>query len=344
MENNNTKLPFFKRLWNHLKKFHVFMTLFIAVPVLVSLFRYLFDVEYIYNNLYFEGERIHVWHEHFEVTSIEKKIKVLDTTPYHNYQGGTCYKNYYLLCSNNFDTILIYNIEEFKLESVIYTGQTNPEYHCNTCFFGSDFYSASDEFPILYISMENESVRSTIGYRIAYDGGYKIEQITQLYFPHSENEKIYFPNSYLDYETNTLYYGGYTEKSYMQSDTNKLKYFAFPMPDYRIQEVELDMKEAVDTFVLPSQTATQGGFITDGFLYETFSFHEKNNPLKTPKMRVVDLREHQIIIEYDNLGETFGVYDEFENIAIANNGTLVAHGNIGFNLYQFHYTDGETSK
>ena len=341
----NNKLPFYKRFWNFIKQYHVFMTLFIAIPILVSFVRYALDTEYIRESLVYEGERINVKHESFEVTSIEQKLKVLDTTPYHNYQGGTCFENYYFLCSNNFSTILIYNLEPtLKLEGVIYTGQTNVEYHCNTCFFGSDFYSASDRFPILYISMENESVRSTIGFRIISEDGYRMEEVTRLHIVDSKDNKIYYPNSYYDHESKILYYGGYTKKSYMKSEDNTLKYFAFVMPDYRIKSVDLNINNAIETFELPSETATQGGFISDGYLYETFSFHEKDNPLKTPKMRVVDLNNHTILKDYQNLGETFGVYDEFENIAIARNGTLIAHGNIGFNLYEFHYTDGENSK
>ena len=319
------------------------MTLFIAVPVLVSMIRSSFDVEYIFYNLHFDGERINVFHESFEITSIEKKIKVLDTTPYHNYQGGTCYGNYYFLCSNNFDTILIFDIEEFKLIGIIYTGQTNVDYHCNTCFFGTDFYSASDQFPILYISMENEPVRATIGYRIVYDGGYRMEKVTEISLIDNPDSKIYYPNSYFDYESGLIYYAGYTKKSYMQDENNRLRYYSFTMPDYRIKEAELNVNDCIETFELPSETATQGGFISDGYLYQSFSFHEKENPLKTPKMRVVDLNNQEIIHEYTNLGEQFGVYDEFENIAIARNGKLIAHGNIGFNLYQFHYTDGVSS-
>ena len=268
----------------------------------------------------------------------------LDTTLYHNYQGGTCYENYYFLCSNNFDTILIYDIETFKLKGVIYTNQTNVDYHCNTCFFGSDFYSASDPFPILYISMENEATRATIGYRITTEDGYQIEEVTRLNFIGDPNNKVYYPNSYYDHTSKILYYVGYTQKSYMKSDDNKLRYYCFFMPDYRYKKVDLKIENSFESFELPSETATQGGFISDGYLYETFSFHEKDNPLKTPKMRVVDLNNHMIIKDYQNLGETYGVYDEFENIAIARNGTLVAHGNIGFNLYEFHYTDGNKSK
>ena len=88
--------------------------------------------------------------------------------------------------------------------------------------------------------------------------------------------------------------------------------------------------------MLPGETATQGGFISNSHLYQTFSFGSKTDPLRSPVMRVVDLKEKKIIKEYSNLGEDFGVYEEFEHVAINNKGRMVSIGNPS-NIYEFEY-------
>lgn len=321
------------KFWKFISRYPVFMTIFIAVPVISSLLASSVS-DYVFDNLYYDGQQINFSDiSTFELTGIEKKLKVVDTTIYHNYQGGTCYQNYYLLCSNNFETIVIYDMNKEKIYNIIYTEQNNTEYHCNTCFFGQDFYSASDQFPILYISMENASVHSTIGYRINLSNGNKMEEVCCI----TLNSDLYFPNSYYDYESGLLYYSGYTKNSYMKEEDNYLTYYSFLMPDYRKSKVTLTPDDAIETFNLPSETATQGGFISHNHLFQTFSFHYSNNPLKAPKMRVVDLYKHEVVKDYQDLGKQLGIYDEFENIAISESGKLYSFGNKGFNIYEFLY-------
>ena len=310
----------------------------ILIPSLAASGVYLFSGENLYANLYNPGNRINIVHETFEITKIKPILKVMNISSFGNFQGGTCYQNYYVLCSNNFECIIIYDMETKKVEHTLYTNQTNTDYHCNTCFFGSDFYSAQDKFPILYISMENAPVHSTIGYRI-YQRGTSLEivEVCRLVLTYDTGYTLYYPNSYYDYSNNMLYYGGYTKNSYRKSNDNKLEYHVFALPDYRLGTVELKLSESFDHFTLDSETATQGGFISDGYLYETFSFHNKNDAANAPKFRLVDLREKKIIKEYSNLGEQFGYYDEFENIAISMDGHLYAHGNYTTRLYEFEY-------
>ena len=346
MKNEKMK-QFLSKTWLFLKEFPVYISLAIIIPSLIYTGRYLFLGHHKYtNDLFFNGNRIDTKPEDFEVTNIKPLFKVADASSFGNYQGGTCYKNYYFLCSNNFEVILIYNMESKKLEDIIHTNAVNTDYHCNTIFFGEDFYSSQDKFPILYISMENAPVHATIGYHIFQRGGqYQIEQVQKvtLTWP-DESKKLYFPNSYYDYNSGLLYYSGYTLDSYRRTKTingvkqqNILRYYAFYKPDYRIANVELDMDRAVDTFELPAETATQGGFVSEGILYQTYSFHKKNDSENSPKMRVIDLENHKIIKEYQDLGP-LGVYDEYENIAISEDGHLYAHGNFYLRLYEFEWT------
>ena len=190
--------------------------------------------------------------------------------------------------------------------------------------------------------MENKNIHSTIAYRIYKRAdAYYLEEVQTLKLVFdTEEDTIYYPNSYYDYDEGLIYYGGYTEATYMRSETNKLRYYSFPMPSYREEYVELHTDNPIDRFELDSETATQGGFISHSHLYQTFSFNSKDNPLRMPVMRVVDLKNKKIIKEYKNLGESFGVYEEFEHVAINNKGRMISLGN-PTSIYEFEYTDEE---
>ena len=337
---NNLK-SFGLKTWAFLRKFPVIITMSILIPCLIYSGRYLFSTEYYYSHhLFYDGERINVQAERFALTGIKDVTKIMDISSFSNYQGGACYENYYAICSNNFECIIIYDMTTNKVEHAIYTNATNTDYHCNTCFFGPNFYSSEDKFPLLYISMENEPARCTNVYRIVQKAGqYKIEQVQQIFLEVDKEDYIYFPNSYYDYSSGKLYYAGYTKKSFLKSDDNLLRYYSFDLPDYRITMPVLTSKDIDDRFDLPSETATQGGFISDGYLYQTFCFNSKTERVKAPKMRITDLVNHKVVLQYEDLGKEFGRYDEFENIAISRSGKLYATGQKRTMIYEFTYEE-----
>ena len=339
---NKKRDPFYKRFWHFIKQYPVIVALAIIVPQVIYSTLYIFSPEFVYQNLYYTGVSLNIKEDEFAITGIAPIFDIMDISSFSNYQGGTCYQNYYLLCSNNFECILIYNMDSKKVEHTIFTNATNTDYHCNTCFFGSAFYSSVDKFPILYISMENEGVETTFGYRIYSNGGtMSITQIQKIHFVCDNGDKLFYPNSYYDYDADILYYSGYTQKSYMKSDDNLLRYYAFYMPDYRLAECDVLTSRAIKTFDLPSETATQGGFISHFHLYQTFSFNSDSDPLRMPKMRVVDLNNETIVYENQNLG-VFGHYDEFENIAACRNGHIYGFGVKTLKIYDFSYS-GKTN-
>lgn len=328
---------FFIKLWNNLKKFPVFMCIAVFLPASIYTVRSMFMMDHYYFNLNYDGEQLKINPYTFKLKKINPLFKIMDISSYSNYQGGACYKNYYALCSNNFECIIIYNMNTRKVEDTIFTGMTNTEYHCNTCFFGSTFYTSTDKYPLLYISMENEGVESTFAYRINQNAAsQKIVQVQEIHLASKGENKLYYPNSYYDYETQMLYYSGYTQKSYKKSDDNILRYYSFELPDYRITKVDLDPEAAHEVFELPSETATQGGFISHGFLYQTFSFNSNTDINNAPKMRIVDLRDHKIVYDVQNLGE-YGVYDEFENIAYCADGHIYGFGIRSLNIFDFEF-------
>ena len=322
-----------------LKSFPTIVCLCILIPSLVALVRYVFTIEYNYHNFYYGGEELDVDDATFEITSIERIGKVSQSSDNYSYQGGSCYENYYAVCLDNFQSILIYDSTNIKgAPRVVNTGLYDTSWHCNQMFFGPYFYQIRDRFPLLYISMEHPDVHAIIVFRIYQQAGeYYAEQVQEITLDFSNPEDtIYYPNAYYDYESGSIYYGGYTEKSYMKSDTNKLKYYQFLIPDYREEQEYFNTADAQKVFELPSETATQGGFISHHHLYQTFSFASKTDDLRTPKMRVVDLENQKIVKDYQNLGEQFGFYEEFEHVAISKEGRMLSLGN-PFNLYEFKY-------
>ena len=333
---------FLNKVWSWLKKYPTIITLCILVPSLAYIIRYASTNEYYYYNYYFDGEQLDVDEENFRLTGIKKIANVYQTSINFSYQGASCYQNYYAICADNFEAIIIYDTNKMNKGPVhiIETGTVNTDWHCNQMFFGPDFYSAHDKFPLLYISMESSKVHSTIAFRIYQLGGeYRVAQVQKLTLEFDDDKgPLYFMNSYYDYEDRTIYYGGYTKNTYMKEADNFIRFYTFELPDYRSSEEALRASESLATFELPSETATQGGFISDHHLYQTFSFNSKDNPLRAPKMRVVDLYERKIILDYQDLWKDFGVAEEFEHLAVNNEGKLFSVGN-PFNIYEFEYTD-----
>lgn len=329
MKNKNKPLLF--------KRFSFILVCALLIPSIISIGQYLFTIEYVFHNEYYQGEELDIDDSKFEITAIKKIGKVAQSSSNYSYQGAACYEDKYVVCLDGLEAVQIYDSNTMTLLHHI-EGTFNSEYHCNQAFFGDQYYKMSDEFPLFYISMEHKNVHSTIAYRIYSRGGvYHLEKVQtiELVFDGDE-DMIYYPNSYYDFDEGLIYYGGYTESSYMRSDTNKLKYYSFPMPSYREEYYELHTINPIDSFTLPSETATQGGFISHSHLYQTFSFGSKDDPLRTPAMRVVDLKNKTIIKEYKNLGEQFGVYKEFEHLAVNNKGRLISLGN-PFDIYEFEY-------
>ena len=309
----------------------------LLIPPLITIGQYLFNSDNEYHNDYYQGERLDIDDNKFELTGIKKIGKVSQSSSNYSYQGAACYKDKYVVCLDGLEAIQIYDSNSMQLLHHV-DGSFNREWHCNQAFFGDQYYKMSDEYPLFYISMEHKNVHSTIAFRIYKRGGvYHLEQIQtiKLVFD-KEEDTLYYPNSYYDFDEGLIYYSGYTESNYMRSDSNKLKFYSFPMPSYKEEYYEFHTANPIDSFSLPSETATQGGFISHSHLYQTFSFGSKTDPLRAPVMRVVDLKNKTIIKEYNNLGEQFGVYTEFEHLAVNDKGKLISLGN-PFDIYEFEY-------
>ncbi|MCR5505769.1 MAG: hypothetical protein K6F07_02100, partial [Bacilli bacterium] len=70
------------------------------------------------------------------------------------------------------------------------------------------------------------------------------------------------------------------------------------------------------------------GFISDGYLYQSFAFHDD------PIMRIVDLNNFTVLYE-DHVGP-YGYYDEYENIGTYNN-RIYAFGIKALSVFEFKF-------
>ena len=215
-----------------LSKYSTIITLAILIPSLISMTRYIFSIDMDIHNYYYDGEVLEIDDSKFELTGIKKIGKVAQSSSNYSNQGGVCYENYYVVALDNLEGIMIYDSTTLSLRYSVNTNTFNTKWHCNQIFFGNDYYSFTDRFPLLYISMEHASVHSIFAFRLYQQAGeYYIQQISQLELVfNNPKDVIYYPNAYYDFDSRMIYYGGYTEQSYMKSDSNKLKYYVFDLP------------------------------------------------------------------------------------------------------------------
>lgn len=324
---------------NFFKKFPVIISLIVVIPSLIYMFANMFTIEEYYYHYYYDGEFVDINAEQFKITGIKKVANVYQAATMFSYQGGACYEEYYLIVTDNFESIIIYNTDNMKVEHVIDTGITNTDWHCNQCFFGNDFFSVHDKFPVLYVSMESSKVLSTIGFRIYQNGGdYYVKRIStfKLFFDDNRGP-LYYPNAFYDHQSKIMYYVGYTKKnSYVREEGNFLRYYSFYMPDYRTEMDGWFTSQCLDVFDLPAETAAQGGTIINHYLYQTFG--NDKDPTRLPTMKVIDLEKKKVVYGNITIGKDLGIHEELEHVAINSNGKMYTLGN-PFNIYEFEWTD-----
>lgn len=208
-------------------------------------------------------------------------------------QGCAYYENTLFVFHNTNDIVEIY---DFKRQSIIcitdmtYYDLNNIEYHCNNANFGGYKYDISDVFPLLYVSMENINQRKILVLRITVEGDkFIFNQIQTIQLPNSKDLNLYYPNSYLDTDNNAIWVSGYTLNNYYSDSQNKLRYIKFDLPNYNEDKiVYLDTSDTIQVSEFDSISATQGGQINGGTLFQVFGV---STPLY---LKIIDL-QHDII-------------------------------------------------
>ena len=227
----------------------------------------------------------------YETVINPKKIATLtrvnSTANGHSFQGATIYKNMLFAAMNNNGEMLVYDLYANKQSgSIVVPEITN--HHNNNINFGPEFYSDDDEFPLLYMSQENNAVHKCVVARITRNGAtWNYEHVQTITFPTPEENGMFWANSYIDAENNYIYLMGYKNESWTDpSNDNRLVSRRWKLPKLSDGDVTLKVADSTNYHETPFWIATQGALFKDGKLYQVYSMPSYKDWLK---FRVLDL-------------------------------------------------------
>lgn len=259
--------------------------------------------------------------EEDEVNVSWEHVATLQRTTSQSFQGAAAYGNKLFAATDKFDELVIYNLDTYEKIASLDLPYTE-KYHCNNINFGSEYYDANDEFPVIYFSMENNDEHKALVIRITNtDGVYGYEVVQTITFP-SKDDFVNWPNSYIDSENQQIFIAGYQQASYTSSTNNLIVFKNWDLPKLEDGDVTLLIGDAKNRFATPFHAATQGGFIKNGRLYQTYSvptykteYSFKEIDMKTGKIiAATDLYslgiddEPEAVVQYGNYYYIVGVY------------------------------------
>ncbi len=222
--------------------------------------------------------------------------------------------------------------------------------HSNSVAFGNEFFSADDEFPLLYTNIYNNYANSDCNmkgvclvYRLQRNGSNFFSTLVQIieigftedenYWKSSKEDVRPYGNFTIDRE-NGIFYAFTMRDSY-----NTTRYFAFDLPKvetgamcekYNVKKVTLNISDIRDFFDCEYQNFVQGACCHDGKIYSLEGFSDDvSNP---PAMRIIDtrLKKELALINFSD----FGLNDEPEMIEFENDICYYADHN--GNVYNLH--------
>lgn len=208
-------------------------------------------------------------------------------------QGGAVYGDYYIQFTDKMASFTIINL---KSKSVVQDTTLSPvaTYHCNNANFSDTFYVNTDVFPLLYISQENATEHKVLVYRlVGAIGEISLQLIQTITFDEPSVNEVYYPNAFVDTDSNQLVQMGYTTNSYEKSDSNRIVINVFNLPDISSSAVDLHDTDKMSTFTLPSLEATQGGFIKHGKIYQVYGISGER------WINVIDIAQQRIVTSID---------------------------------------------
>lgn len=206
--------------------------------------------------------------------------------------------------------------------------------HSNAVFFGSEYFAASDEFPILYSNIYNncsgQSDRlegTCCAYRITREKGKFASQLVQVIrvgftdtsLWRSENVKDIRPygNFVMDAETKSLWV------FVMRDETRTTRFFHFPMP--KVGKGTPDAKWGVPVVTLGEDTLLeqfdacyvnfmQGGICHNGLIYSVEGFTVPKHSDTPPAMRVFDTKTQKEVFHLDLVALGLTIEPEFVEV------------------------------
>lgn len=187
-------------------------------------------------------------------------------------QGAAIFGKYLFQFHDHNPAIAVYDLETKTLAGEI-SMMTCKTHHCNNVEFSNYYYKAGDEFPLVYVSMENIAEHCAIAYRITRDasGAFSAQQIQKIVFPEPVQMAAYYTNIYIDNDEGCFYVSGYTKNSWNKAeDGNALQMLKFRMPGLKKKSVILSTSDIIERRTYDFRVATQGGTIRNGKLFQVF--------------------------------------------------------------------------
>ena len=199
--------------------------------------------------------------------SVEQMMSITHTIT-RSVQGCAVYGDYLFVAEDYIYTIAVYNLQTKVLINVINL-TSNSNYHCNNISFGTWKYTSGDATPCLYVSQEKESEHKVLVYQVQFSGTFSLTLVQTLTMPAPQlGVYPYYPNAMIDADNGYLFIMGYSEKSYTESDTNKIIVLKYALPHPTDGDITLPSTDIYAKF--PSITATQGGCFYGGYFYQSF--------------------------------------------------------------------------
>lgn len=244
------------------------------------------NVAIIYDN------RLGWWQTQIKHTKIATLQRVNSVASGHSFQGATIYKNMLFAAMNNNSEMLVYDLNaNIQIGSIIIPEIA--DHHNNNINFGSEFYDENDEFPLLYMSQENNEVHKCVVARITRRNNvWTYENVQTITYPTPQENKMWWANSYIDAENNYIYLMGYKNQSWTDgSNENRLVSRRWALPKLADGDVTLNVADSTNYHEIPFWVATQGAIFKGGKLYQVYGTPTYKEWIK---MRVLDLENGKV--------------------------------------------------
>lgn len=230
--------------------------------------------------------RLGWWETNIKHSKIATLTRVNAASTY-SFQGATIYKNMLFAALDKNGEMLVYDLNTNAQVGSITMTVTNT-YHNNNINFGPEFYDVNDEFPLLYMSQENNDEHKCVVVRITRENNnWECETVQTITFPTPQENKMWWANSYIDADNEYIYLMGYKNQSWTDgSNDNRLVSRRWALPKLSDGDVTLDVEKSTNYHETPFWTATQGAIFKDGKLYQVYGTPTYKDWIK---MRVLDL-------------------------------------------------------
>lgn len=233
-------------------------------------------------------------------------------------QGGAIYGNYLFQFHNTLETIVVYRLDTAQNVQVLnMTPMANC--HAGSGGFSSEFYSAGDPFPLLYISSMDE--KKVYVYRITgTEGSWSISLVQTI----TLSLGFYLPNIAIDAANGRGVIFGYAANSWSNPSANYSIICEFDLPLADQQTVTITKFDGM--FRLPFIYAQQGGCARWGKLF--LSFGNTRAGMNTGGIIVIDYVARNVDTYLDLLPMSSGNFEP-EALGIWDGGLVVTEADGG---------------